>query len=305
MKLSVQPARGARWALGAWCVALAGCGLTPPSPPSPPSSSSADSASGTPPLAKPARDSNASAAVSAFEQRERDKALAATRQRRLADAALGWEILSVLRPDNADYRARHAQALGQIDREIAERLPRAARAAQRGDWDAATQLYLGVLALQPVNEAAADALRTLERERIKRQQLGKSARQALALARRAAASAAAPVSAAAAAAGATEPAPTLAGSNALEHAALLAGDDEFEAAIALLERQLALDRNDAALQRLLADLQQRRAEALVRQLRARAAAVPTKPAMPAVPLKPASAATAAPAPARGELKSPR
>ena len=215
-------------------------------------------------------------AVLAFEQRQRDTALAATRQRRLAEAALAWEILSVLRPDNADYRERHAQTLRQIDAAVAERLPRAARAAQRGDWDSATQLYLGVLALQPVNEVAAEALRGLERERIKRQQLGKSARQALALAR----SSVAPIP--------LEPPPTPAESNALEHAALLADDDEFEAAIALLERQLALDPTDVAVQRRLAGVQQRRADALVRQLK----------------LAPAQRASAASAPAQNEF-SPR
>ena len=264
--------RGARWWPRWWTcalgVALAGCGATLPQDPG--------SATGAARVAVPARPADAlrTPLAQAFEQRQRDKAVAATRQRRLADAALAWEILGVLRPDNADYRERHLQTLRQIDAAVAERLPRAERAAQRGEWEAATQLYLGVLALQPVNETAANGLRDLERERVKRQQLGKSARQALAQARRAAPPEALATPVPVLVPVAPETAPTPAGSNALEHAALLANDDEFDAAVTLLERQLALDRHDAAVQRLLADVQQRRAEALVRQLKARAAPAP-------------------------------
>ena len=191
---------------------------------------------------------------SAYEQQQRERALAFARQKRLADAALAWELLTVLRPDVAEYRERLADAQRQIDAAVAERAPRAAQAVQRGEIDNATQLYLAVLALQPLNESAAEALRALERERNKRSYLGKFSRTTLT--RRAMAEAEMPVSV-----GANSGA--LAGRNELEHASLLAGDGEFDDAIGLLERRLVLDPKDGAARRLLADVYYRKAEALL------------------------------------------
>lgn len=121
----------------------------------------------------------AAAAHAGFEQRYRERAMTAARQGRLADAALAWEVLTVLRPDRRDYRDALAQTRRDIDAALAERLPRAAQAQRRGELDTATQLYLGVLALQPDSAAAADALRAIERERVSRQQLGKPSRLTL------------------------------------------------------------------------------------------------------------------------------
>jgi tetratricopeptide (TPR) repeat protein len=191
---------------------------------------------------------------SAYEKQQLDRALAFTRQKRLADAALAWELLTVLRPDLAEYRERLADAQRQIEAAVAERAPRAAQAAQRGEIDNATQLYLAILALQPLNENAADALRALERERNKRSYLGKYSRTTLT--RRAMAEAELQVPAGAASA-------AMAGRNDIEHAALLAGDGEFDDAIGLLERRLALDPKDGAARRLLADVYYRKAEALL------------------------------------------
>lgn len=111
-----------------------------------------------------------------FEQRQFERAVNLGRQKWLADAALAWEVLVVLRPDVPDYRERLAETRRQIDAAVAERLPRAASAAQRGDIDNATQQYLSILALQPNNALAAGALRALERERNKRQYLGRHSR---------------------------------------------------------------------------------------------------------------------------------
>ena len=194
------------------------------------------------------------AAQSTYEQQQRDRALAFARQRRLADAAIAWELLTVLRPDVADYRERLADAQRQVDAAVAERMPRAAQAAQRGEIDNATQLYLAILALQPLNEPAAEALRGVERERNKRNYLGKFSRSTLT--RRALADAEMPANVSADSGG-------LAGRNEVEHAALLAGDGEFDDAIGLLERRLVLDPKDSAARRLLAEVYYRKAESLL------------------------------------------
>jgi tetratricopeptide (TPR) repeat protein len=191
-----------------------------------------------PAVSKPA-DQTAQLAALAFEQRQRERALAFARQQRFADAALTWEVLLVLRPDSNEYRERLAETRRQIDALSAERLARALPAAQRGDLDGATQQYLAILALQPTSEQAADALRALERERNRRNYLGKSSR--ITLTRRALADAEMVSSPGAMASG-----------NELEHATLLAGDGEFDEAIALLERRLRVDRRDAPARRLLA-----------------------------------------------------
>ena len=140
---------------------------------------------------------------SPFEQWQYERAVTLAQQKWLADAALAWEVLVVLRPDVPDYRERLAEIRRQIDSAVTERLPRAASAAQRGDIDNATQQYFAILALQPRNALAADALRTLERERNKRQYLGRHSR--LTITRRAAAEAemAAPPTAASASASAS------------------------------------------------------------------------------------------------------
>jgi tetratricopeptide (TPR) repeat protein len=224
------------------CALVAGCGSTPalvsqpvPFDDPPPASNPAPS------LPPPQR---------AFEQQQRERALALARAGRLADAALAWEVLLVLRPEAGEYRERWADTQRQIDAAVTQRLPRAALAARRGELDAAAQHYLAVLALQPQHEQAADALRAVERERNKRNFLGKHAR--FTLTRRAVADAEMP------------PAGSLmAGRNEVEHAALLAGDGELDDAIGLLERRLVAERRDTAARRLLADVYYRKAESLL------------------------------------------
>lgn len=231
----------------------------------------------------PARTAQATplpASHSAFERQQRERAIESTRQRRLADAAFAWEVLTVLRPELPEYRERLAESQKLVDDAVADRLPRAAQAARRGDIEPATQQYLAVLALQPQNPQAADALRALERERNARQYLGRPSR--ITLTRRAApdgematggpppsgavsARPSAPALLVAKAPSAVSPsvASTLPGSNDVEHAALLAGDGELDDAIALLERRLAAERRDTSARRLLASLYARKAEALV------------------------------------------
>lgn len=231
--------------LRAWPLALmllmAACTTAPPADPS--SKPLDDDA---PPPA-----SLASSSAPAFEQRQRDKAVALAKQGRLADAALAWEILTVLKPDSAEYRERLADTQRQIEAAAADRTQRAAQAQKRGELDYASSLYLSVLALQPEQAQAAEALRSIERERNKRNYLGKYSR--LTLARRATVDAEV----------ATTPKKSIGvptDRNELEHASMLATQGEFDAAIALLERHIATDRRDEAARQLLADVYYQKAE---------------------------------------------
>jgi len=114
--------------------------------------------------------------MSDFERRLREQALAQTNQSRLAEAALSWEILAVFRPEEAAYRVRLNETRRLIDQQVPEHLERGAQAAKRGALDDAQRHYLAALALQPDNVVAGAALRQLERERMRRQALGRPAR---------------------------------------------------------------------------------------------------------------------------------
>ena len=215
-------------------VLLTACGSAPvATPASPPADD------GAPPSAPP---------VSAFEARQRDRAQQLSRQGRLADAAVAWEVLTVLRPDTGEYRERLSDMRRQIDAALNDRLQRATQAQRRGDAEAAVQQYLAVLALQPDHAQAADALRAIERERNRRNFLGKYSR--LTVTRRAVADA--------------EMAPVeVAGTpGELEHASLLASQGEYADAIAVLDRRVAANRRDAAATRMLADVHYQQGVAL-------------------------------------------
>ncbi len=188
------------------------------------------------------------AGAAAFERRLRERALVQGRQGRLAEAAASWEILTVLRPDSADYRERLAETRRLIEAEVPERLQRAAQLRKRGELDASAGQYLYALSLQPDHAGAVEALREIERERNKRLYLGKHSR--LTLTRRAATEAQMPPL--------SPPLPLDA--NEVEHAAHLATQGELDDAIALLERHLALDKGDSTACQLLADMYARKAE---------------------------------------------
>ena len=213
---------------------------------------------------------------STFERSQRDRALLFTQQRRLADAAIAWEVLALLRPDVDLYRERLLETRQQIEARVAERLSQAALLLKRGQGDDAFQQYLAVLALQPNHPAAADALRGMELDRNARQHLGKLSRNTLTrsvIAQSEASASDRRASATAAASGAefnteisadasTGDASRSGTTNDVEHAALLAGDGEMHEAIELLEARLAVERRDAAARRLLASLYYRQAESL-------------------------------------------
>lgn len=160
--------------LGRWCAlavsgVLAACASSPPPGADTPAAPSVEAA---PAVELPPQ-------ATAYEVRQRDRALALTRQGRLADAALVWEVLATIRPNVPEYRDRLAELRQQIDSGVSDRVQRAEQAAARGQLDGATQFYLQALALQPDNLKAADGLRAVERERNKRTYLGKLSRNTL------------------------------------------------------------------------------------------------------------------------------
>jgi tetratricopeptide (TPR) repeat protein len=106
--------------------------------------------------------------LSAFERRRLEEAEAFGKQRRWVEAAAQWEVLALLRPDYPDYRKQLSDARSHIENAVAERLQAASDARLRSDHDRAQKLYLKVLSLDPENAAAAEALREIEAERVRR-----------------------------------------------------------------------------------------------------------------------------------------
>lgn len=105
---------------------------------------------------------------SRFEERLKAKALSQGRQGRLAEAAVTWEVLTVLRPGSVLYREHLVETRRLIDAAVGEAMRRGQQARKRGDMDAASSQYLAALAFKPDHVAAADALRAIERERARR-----------------------------------------------------------------------------------------------------------------------------------------
>ena len=196
-----------------------------------------------------------------YERRLRARANEQFTQGRLADAALSWEILSTLRPQEADY-ARHLQeTLKLIDAALSLALQRAAQLQKKGDLDGAANQYLSALALRPEQAEAAAGLRTIERERIKRGLAIRTARMG---------PSPPPLPAALMAA---TPSMTPADRNDLEHASILAVLGEVDAAIGLLERRLALNKADLPACQQLADVYLQKAQSLTRSDKAAALAM--------------------------------
>lgn len=194
-----------------------------------------------------------SPSADAFEQATLTEAQSQMQQGHLAEAAMSWEVLSVLRPDKPAYAQQLAQTRTQISRKVSEQMPAARQAQQRGALDEASQRYLAILALQPDHVTAAQALRDIEQQRNKQRYLGRYSR--LTLAKTASGKPSAQGNQAANTMLSAE-------RNALEHAALLAGQGEFDDAITLLKQDLAARPKDAASIALLADVYYRQAASL-------------------------------------------
>ena len=185
----------------------------------------------------------------AFERQQRDRARDLTQQGYFGEAAVVWEVLALLRPEVAEYADGLRHARMRVDNRIAQRMQAAEQARKRGEAEQAAQLYLQVLSDDPLNAQAADALRAVERERNKRNYLGKLTR--LTLTRNSMAEAQVPRSTA-----------TTADRNDLEHATLLMHQGEHGEAIRLLERYVKANPQDEAGRKSLAEAYYQQAERL-------------------------------------------
>lgn len=232
----------------AWLVLvlLAGCASKAPAPATEAAPKSEPPASAAPPPPD--------AVLPAFQQQHHAAADAAEQRGQWAQVFWHLDVLLALAPSDTELQRRRAQAEQAAQAAAAERQQRARQARARGDHETATRLYLELLSLVPGDADAADALRALERERVKRQHLGQLSRNTLT--RRMGAEPTMPVS--------NTPALGTGGSdrNELEHASLLASQGELDGAIAVLKPLINVRRPDPAVRRLLADLYVRQADSL-------------------------------------------
>jgi len=234
---------------------LAGCASRSSAPPAAPPAAEPVQPTASDPWAPP---------LEAFEQRQREAAAAASRQGLWREAAWAWEVLLALNPRDAGIAQRLAEARQAATAAAAERSARGKLALQRGDTDGAVRLYIEALSFVPAHIEAGEALRAIERDRVRRQHLGQVSRYTLM--RR-------PDTAAAPAGTPATGTPTSAVSaerNEVEHASMLANQGEIDGAIAVLRPITTGPNADAGAKRLLADLYVKRADTLAASDRAAA-----------------------------------
>lgn len=150
--------------VGAW---LAGC-TTVPAPETPPVTVHAPAA---PAVRQPP--------TAAIEQTYLEKARTYMRERRWAEALVKWELLVLLDPAQQNYRDEVEALRKRISDTASELLRSAAQARRRGNFNQATVEYLRVLNVDRHNETAAQALREIENERIRRLYLNRAPRTAM------------------------------------------------------------------------------------------------------------------------------
>jgi tetratricopeptide (TPR) repeat protein len=115
----------------------------------------------------------------ALEAAYRERAQSAVKDRRWADAVVQWEVLSLLRPQIPEYRAQVEQTQRRIAEISAEALRAGDAARKRGELEAAQTQYLRVLAVDPDHVEAMQALREMERERVRRAYFTRAPRNVL------------------------------------------------------------------------------------------------------------------------------
>jgi tetratricopeptide (TPR) repeat protein len=103
-----------------------------------------------------------------IEQAYRQRAAALTADRRLGEAVVQWELLTVLRPDSREYRNELDAARRRAAESANANVTAGDQARQRGNLDQAQTLYLRALGADPYNAAAASALKAIEAERTRR-----------------------------------------------------------------------------------------------------------------------------------------
>jgi len=129
------------------------------------------------PAAEPApEDSATRAAAELAAERHRAQALKLEQAQDLAGAATQWQIVLLLRPDDAQANARLAALRRSIARTVAVEREAARDAQRRADLDQAQQSWLRVLSYEPYNDEAVTALREIERQRATRRAAERAAR---------------------------------------------------------------------------------------------------------------------------------
>ncbi len=239
--------RGRVWLVALLIALLAGCASKGPGPTAEPGPVVA------PTEMPPAQERGT--ALPVFQQQHQSAAHAAEQRGQWTQALWHLDVLLALAPADAELQRRQSHAQQSAQRAATEAQQRARQARARGDHESASRYFLEVLSMAPGDAEAADALRTLERERVKRQHLGLLSRNTLN--RRMGAEPTMPAN--------TVPPAASGGAarNELEHASLLAGQGEIDGAIAVLRPLATSRRADTAVRRMLADLYMRQAETLL------------------------------------------
>jgi len=152
-----------RWIFAGFA-ALAGCAQMPAEGPPSPSPNVAPAA--------PAVSRSVSEAIA----RHRRQAETARQSGDLATAAVHYQILTVLAPNDAAYSRELAATRAAIDKEVREQLAVGNAAMAAGELDRASAAMLRVLALDPSQPGAAKTLREIDRRRLTRIQADRAAK---------------------------------------------------------------------------------------------------------------------------------
>jgi tetratricopeptide (TPR) repeat protein len=177
-------------------------------------------------------------ALAALEARQRLIADTAEQQSAWPQALSALDVLTAIHPEDVAMALRRNRALQSARAAGVEHLRRAKVALQRGENEAATRFFLEALYQDPGLTEASDGLRSLERERVRRALLGAQGR--VSVEGRSGVS-----------------------RNEVEHASLLAGQGDVDAAISVLKPLGAGRSADLTVRRLLADLYFRQGMALL------------------------------------------
>lgn len=114
--------------------------------------------------------------AAAIEQVHLEKVQTYMRERRWADALVQWQILALLNPSAQNYRDEIETLRTRIRSIASELLNAADNARRRGNLSQATLEYLRVLNVDRDNAVAAQALRDIEKEQVRRHYLNRAPR---------------------------------------------------------------------------------------------------------------------------------
>lgn len=190
-----------------------------------------------------AREAREPEGIRAFEKQQWERAIALEQQGAWFEASQAWEVLALLRP--GEYASQLTSLQRRMAARVQELLTRARQEQKRGDATQAEQLYLVLISLQPQHNEAADALRAIERSRLRQDHLMKAGRTLVP---------AEPAS--------KRNAPVPGNPPLMEQAATLAAQGGLDEAIELMAGQLKAVPGDQAARDLLADLLYKKAQSL-------------------------------------------